>query len=311
MRRAALLVLLAAAGCAGGDETPVVEPSGPAVLEVQIVESGRYSSETYTLARGRLGAREVPLRRPTVFSRAGDEPDRQSIVWEEIYLRDGDGSVRRLTHDRNADLAPQLLGDGRVAFVSCVFSEGDEPPECDLDAIDPTTMERETLLESLGIVFGGELSPDERRFLYTRLELTGRVAGLFVRELDDGDERRLVAGERGTWSPDGGRIAFVSDRDENGRCLFHDCIGHAGEIYVADADGSDERRLTENPQVDGAPEWSGDGEWIVFARIADEDEDWDVHAVRADGACERQLTDTERWEIGAVWHGGGHGGLDC
>lgn len=50
---------------------------------------------------------------------------------------------------------------------------------------------------------------------------------------------------------------------------------------------------------------------LVFGRIPDEDEDWDLYAVRADGACERQLTDTPRWEVGAALYGGGHGGLSC
>src|SRR5919198_4958876 len=28
------------------------------------------------------------------------------------------------------------------------------------------------------------------------------------------------------WSPDGTQIAFVTDRDHNGRCLFEDCVGY-------------------------------------------------------------------------------------
>lgn len=130
-------------------------------------------------------------------------------------------------------------------------------------------------------------------------------------ELDGGEETRVGDAGGGAWSPDGRRVAYVTDRDGNGRCLFHDCFGNAGEIYVADADGGDARRLTHNPDVDSAPEWSGDGEWIVFARIGDEEGDWDLHAVRADGGCERKLTETPRWEVRAVWHGGDHGGLSC
>lgn len=121
----------------------------------------------------------------------------------------------------------------------------------------------------------------------------------------------MLDGSGGTWSPDGRRIAFLSDRDENGRCLFHDCLGHADELYVADADGRNERRLTESVEDEGVPEWSGDGEWIVIGRIPDEDADWDLHAVRADGECEVQLTDTPRWERSAEWYGSGDGGLSC
>ena len=54
------------------------------------------------------------------------------------------------------------------------------------------------------------------------------------------------------WSPDGRKIAFISDRDGN------------GEIYVMNADGSRQRRLTLDPASDYAASWSPDGRKIVF-----------------------------------------------
>ena len=44
-----------------------------------------------------------------------------------------------------------------------------------------------------------------------------------------------------------GQIAFASDRDGN------------GEVYVMDADGSNQTRLTNNPAFDFGPAWSPDG----------------------------------------------------
>ena len=46
------------------------------------------------------------------------------------------------------------------------------------------------------------------------------------------------------WSPDGARIAFVSRRDGN------------YEIYVMNADGSGQTRLTNNSAWDLHPAWS-------------------------------------------------------
>lgn len=54
------------------------------------------------------------------------------------------------------------------------------------------------------------------------------------------------------WSPDGKKILFVSERDND------------SEIYVMNADGSDQQRLTHQPGVDGHPHWSPDGRRIIF-----------------------------------------------
>lgn len=304
MKVLALVIVVILAGCAESDA-----PEGTATIVVSVNDRGKNFDETFALEDGRLAPGE--LNGPRVYGRAGDTEPEEGITYGEIYLVRPGEQPQQLTSDRNFDGAPQLLRDGRVAFLSCLFPEGGGNPACALDAIDPKTRNRETLVDELGIVFHGELSPDERRFLFSPLDESGAPAGLFVRDLKGGEERRLVDGYGGTWSPDGRRIAFLTDRDRSGRCLFHDCTGYAEELYVANADGSHEQRLTQNPEVDGAPEWSGDGEWLVLGRIPDEDADWDLYAVRADGECERQLTDTPRWETGAEWHGGDHGGLSC
>ena len=46
-----------------------------------------------------------------------------------------------------------------------------------------------------------------------------------------------------SWSPDGRRIAFSSNRDGN------------DDVYLMDADGSGQTRLTDNPGGDTFPSW--------------------------------------------------------
>ena len=58
-------------------------------------------------------------------------------------------------------------------------------------------------------------------------------------------------------TPVSSRIAFHSDRDGN------------PEIYVMNADGSGQTRLTDNDAREGAPGWSPDGAKIAFSSDRD------------------------------------------
>src|SRR5437016_5487566 len=79
------------------------------------------------------------------------------------------------------------------------------------------------------------------------------------------------------FSPDGSRIAFVTQRDGN------------PEIYVMNADGTGVTRVTNDPQGDGRPAFAPDGQSIVFhsSRPAGKQEIW---AVNLDGTGLTQLT---------------------
>jgi Tol biopolymer transport system component len=84
-----------------------------------------------------------------------------------------------------------------------------------------------------------------------------------------------------------GRIVFTSDRDSN------------NEIYVMDADGSNQKRLTTNAANDLEPAWSPDGTQIVFA--SDRDGDYEIYVMNADGSNQTHLTDNFVEELNPKW----------
>lgn len=88
-------------------------------------------------------------------------------------------------------------------------------------------------------------------------------------------------------SPPVGKIVFESHRDGN------------GEIYVMDADGSNQVNLTNNPAWDGTPAWSPEGQHIVFA--SERDGNPELYVMDRDGGNVRRLTTEPSAEVAPSW----------
>ncbi len=89
------------------------------------------------------------------------------------------------------------------------------------------------------------------------------------------------------FSPDGSRIVFVSRRDG------------ATELWTANADGSEPRKLTSLEANTGSPKWSPDGRWIAFDSTAEGNAH--VYVIAAGGGPARRLTTEPSKEIMPSW----------
>lgn len=83
---------------------------------------------------------------------------------------------------------------------------------------------------------------------------------------------------RPRYSPDGSKIVFQSNRDGQ------------PEIYVMNADGSAQTRLTNNPAWDTAPAWSPDGTKILFTSLRDDPMIPALYVMNADGSGQTRVT---------------------
>ncbi len=90
--------------------------------------------------------------------------------------------------------------------------------------------------------------------------------GLWIGELSSGEVTQITSNTdppcdreyEAHWSPDGMQLTYWRDPHENGRPT-----GTA--VFTINADGTDEQRLTDPAMFAGSPDWSPDGEWIVFS----------------------------------------------
>jgi Tol biopolymer transport system component len=101
----------------------------------------------------------------------------------------------------------------------------------------------------------------------------------------------------GGWSPDGKKLVFASNRQayesklskEDQERLKID-KQYFMEIYTADADGSNVKRLTNTPGYDGGPFFSADGQRICWRRFTPKGDVAEVWTMNADGSEPKPLT---------------------
>ena len=91
------------------------------------------------------------------------------------------------------------------------------------------------------------------------------------------------------WSPDGSKIAFISDRSGT------------RQVHMMNADGSNVEQLTSGPETgSSAPAWSPDGSRIAFARSVASGNN-DIFIANSDGTNAVNVTNNPRDEKSPDW----------
>jgi TolB protein len=335
------VVLLLSACGSGEDSRPPEAATGEELIV--FTRGGDSRSALYVMRPDGTGVKQLTRNR-ALSSSPTWSPDGTRIAFAstpnydgefptpfDLYVVDADGTdTRRLTDNRIDELHVHWMSDGRLAFASCWNI--DELRTCRFETLRPDGTERTRLLGAppeAARIYGTALSPDGSKLAFAspragerwrwpddRFFWWSRNLDIYVDTPDGSGKRRLTddPGNDGwpVWSPDGSTILFQSDRDRNGDCVFHECAGYASELYVMDADGSDQRRLTHTRADESSPAWSPDGTRIVFARTRDDDrDDFELYVMNADGTCEKRLTDNDTEDQEPSWTGSGGGPLEC
>ena len=237
-------------------------------------------------------------------------PDGRRIVFvserdgnREIYVMDADGSnPQNLTNNPNEDWYPSWSLDGkRIAFMS--LRDGhviDFAPTYEIYVMDADGGNPQNLTNNPNDDRYPSWSPDSQSIVFTS-QRPGHFRSkflityeIYVMDADGGNQQRLTENRKNdwypSWSPDGTRIAFSSDRKGDFENI---------EIYVMDTDGGNQQKLTNHRSADDSPSWSPDGERIVF--MSRRDGNPEIYVMDADGGNPRRLTNNPRDDFSPAW----------
>ena len=154
-------------------------------------------------------------------------------------------------------------------------------------------------------------SPDGRRLIYQSNRGGKACDKIWVMNIDGTDKRRVSpahgANTCSFFFPDDRKIIFSSTSHLPGDCpprpppspgihYFWPLFPY--DIFIANADGSGLKKITDNPQYDAEPIISVDGKRIVFG--SQRDGDFDIYIMNADGSDVKRLTDRVGYD-GGPW----------
>jgi dipeptidyl aminopeptidase/acylaminoacyl peptidase len=213
------------------------------------LSSGRYNSLLeLVIADTSIGNKTVPVNLSVVPGQGGDLSPPATV-----------------TNFSGDEIMPSCSWDG--LFLTYVYNSDTENK---IEIIRYNGDDRKTIITSNGYkdLAHPDWHPMDSLIVFDALNLGTR--DIIITNLKGNTEVIIPGGSNDfypRWSPDGNRIAFVSDRSGN------------YDIWTCDRTGNDLKKVTSDPEIDRDPYWGMTGNTIVFTTARDGNYDiWETLA---------------------------------